>query len=580
MNIPSLVAQRGAELQAHFEQRVNNETQWLYDYLGDTERSAETLKAAFPYILADKAIGSVQNRIYCPDNQNNLLPRLTGVGRANPHYVVNIPCFADSDATKTFAKAANVVALIRSQAFAETDRASYALVRKRIAVVLGMNRPKSLDAARNRNFIKRLEKQAPALVGLSCRMIGFLWDPKWNLKPEIERKILSEVRAYKLIKVLRPKEASRLRIALEGQKGTNSAIRSQIPYQAIREKIFRSQETKAFFEVFTDDAREVYLSTLDDDSIALRSERGLFSTYDAMIAAHIARTNKNPELLSTGYCLKSAEDQILRFAVDMDRAVRVATAKHIPLGPYYAEPNILFRIQKQLYRRGKYSFMGTGKSLESRRFIQNTQKAGVLLDGTTVVSSYKNPLVTETPDRMKTLKSQRLKTVTGLNVKQKQVLQTLRGISQTHVFPKQWADNLYIALPFKAKKVTDATGALMGVYNSFHPISLIMGWNSVAGKYRKANFDIVMDIYKRHAKALKAVFLDPSSYQRELVAFLGQIEEGKKEICRLFFKTQSDIFLIKCQELEKLGLEKEWMEKVVLAAHDSGLAIEKSLRSL
>lgn len=575
------IAQIRKELEFHVQQKSENQ-KWLRYYLDDDVlKTSEVFKKFFPYTLPESSGGKLEKKFYKPQNQNTLFPNLKEGGERDPHYVMNIPCFADLDPRKTFEKVSDVVTLIRQQAFGETEEFSFQMLEKRLSLVIGMNRPESLDEMRNREFVRIIENEAPNIEGIPYRIIGFFWRPKWKIKEGMGKNTLSPQRAYHLVKVLRPRNADILRTGLEGEKGVNCDVKSQIPIRKIREQIFKSQETKDFFEHYFQGERESYLFTFDDDCLGLKNGgKGLLSVYDDMIASHIMEKKKIPELLTTGYQLKEQEYQILRFAVEMDRNIRAVIVKHIPRGVYYTEPNTLFRIQMALYRMGKYSFKGKGKELESRRFIQNAKDAGVLFDETTVICVSENPVTTETPVRMLTDKSQRLKTITDVTVREKDYLQTSRGVSQSHAFPKQWAENVYVGLPITVSKVRHATKALMNILNVFHPTSLIMEWKVVDGKYKATNYDEVMHFYNDYAESMKNIYFEPSKYADELATFESRAEGSEREVYSLFFKIRREILFENCRTLETFGLERGWMDKVVLAAFDTGLVIERFLSSL
>src|SRR5205085_556905 len=114
-------------------------------------------------------------------------------------------------------------------------------------------------------------------------------------------------------------------------------------------------------------------------------------------------------------------------------------------------------------------------------------------------------VTTSTPARMKTLKNERVQTLTPQVIKQKQYLKALRGLPQTHATPKQWADNLYVGLGFQCPLVTNATTPMMHIFSVFDPISRMF---NEPGRFSPQIFDQIKDEYDQPLNDAQDSMLD------------------------------------------------------------------------
>ncbi|MFT4554508.1 MAG: hypothetical protein ACI9S8_003159 [Chlamydiales bacterium] len=573
-------------IENHLQEKLQNHSQWLEKTLSQAEP-----EKFFPYYADNEktATATVLERTYNPRQKNISYPLCEDSKDEDPLFLVNTPFVPKtwqegsqknlSLNSKKWQKdncenLVNCLEKIASESFGKTEAFSRKESKRKLAIVVGMNCPLSLDNNKNRDFIGMLRNVA-TVESISYRCFGFFWKPLWCQKEGMGKKTYPIEKAFLLIKLLKPQQAAKVRAKLEGN------LQSQIPFQNIREKIFKGTQTQDFFRHFAEKGGDapVYFSCLDDDFVSLRHREGLYSTYSKLISDGKMKKGKYPKLLSTGYTVQSGTQPLIKIAVDMERMVRAATAKHIPLGPYYPEPNFIFQLDYKLYKDGKYSFKGAGKSLESRRFIQNAMKV-TTLDASNVIFYPHAPLLTRTPARMVTKKIIALGNIDSRNIKQKGVLTGLRSISQSHAFPKQWADNLYIALPVSTK-VTNVTQPLMNIHNSFSPISLMMSWEAGAKKYSSKNFDAVNKLYLSYSQNLSEALVDSSTSDLALNTFIALGETAsEKKTYRTFFETHQGILVKAFSDLKKEGLSQEWIGKICKAAKGSGAAMLKSLRGV
>ena len=131
--------------------------------------------------------------------------------------------------------------------------------------------------------------------------------------------------------------------------------------------------------------------------------------------------------------------------------------------------------------------------------------------------------------------------------------------------PKQWADNIYPILPIVASQVTDVTTPMMYIFTVFDPISLAFGASPNAS-YSAKNFDYVMANYDEYTKAILegADPENPNAYPK-LKEKKWLIAAGNARLAA------------QKKELRNLGLNKEWIDKIVIAASSSGKAIHNTL---
>ncbi|MBX7066988.1 MAG: hypothetical protein K1X28_07140 [Parachlamydiales bacterium] len=474
-------------LERHVEQRFANHY-WLEQCLGGDEE-------AFPYRASESAEGTVLKPFSAGEEVGS---RVSPDESASSHFIVNIPMRRLPSNSLDHSKIRHLFDLIRDQSFGRTSRISAEQVKKRLAVVLGINQIHSLDPALNRNF-KDFIRTVPLIGDVANRVIGFFWRPIWRrdigVKPEdamnqnqwelLKKRLLPAEKAFLLLKALSPENAAKVRKTYEQPGGLHPSIVDQVPYQRIREQIKNSGATRTYVSQLQEDAPDasIYFTTMDADFSDLRAgtRKGIFSRLEELI-----EEEESPSIASLGYSLDEQEKIILRLAVKIDMAVRAT----MPM-PYFPEPFTAYKVRRpnQPAFLHKISFLGRGNGLESRRFIQNGEKW--FTDGAVLKAD--GGLVTDAPGRMKTEYNQKFETLTLAILKNKRTLQALRSrVIQSHAFPKQWADIFYAGLPFSCPRVTDATTPMMHIFAVFDPISRMFAKD----RYTSAVFDEEMENYE------------------------------------------------------------------------------------
>ncbi len=434
-----------------------------------------------------------------------------------PVYLINIPSIPPKGPQDEGYK--RLINLIRREAFGNGLLASIIEVKQRIAVVIGFNRPRSLESQRNVdfiNFVEDLTKQS--LTGgeeIAVQPFGFFWIPVWtprecakeekatleglgfSLKQKKPSKkktakpakapkyffetqdLLNGIQAYLLLKSRCPDSGRAVINAIEEGQQPFDNLRSQIPYQRIRQRINDSVLNTACIARFRSRAPSAptYIALLDSDSLAMRThELGLFSRYDQLINTFQESNRCLPHMLSTGYQLAPSERcGVLRFGIPMDMKIRCAVAKVFPNGIYLPEPNLIFLLRSN-QNIGQFSFLGEGTDAEGRWFKRNAVRMK-LIDPKLIVFSPEGGLITATPGRMRDkLRNPDVAQINADSISNPSILQDLAGISQSHANHMIWATNIRVGLEIKGN-VGKANKPLIALFNAFSPLRFLIDYD-------------------------------------------------------------------------------------------------------
>lgn len=452
-------------LEDHLQQRIADRS-WLEPCLNENEE-------AFPYEIKGvkknkgeaKGKATICSNYFYPDNQGTR--HVHQLKQTSPQFIVNVPMGRAPSLTSKGLNPHRMLHKLKAQSFSTNASASSRMFKSRVSVVVGINQAASISSKVNRYFKKKIKKMPLFDSVGSVRVFGFLWQPEYE-KVSDNTKISSAKKAFTLLKVLSPKIAKVVRKNLELPNGKlHPSLRSQIPYNLIRETILKSEFTSAFAEKMREKypSAPIYLATLDPDFLNLRIGKGIFSKALNNISLD------NPfSVIGTGYQADPNELPLIRYAVKIDMMVRTAILQHIPYGAYFPEPFFLVLVGKpnEEDHLSELSFIGDGNALESRRMIQIGKKKHVLDNNMHFIEK---GIVTAAPDRWKTKKNKDHATLAPIDFKRKWALSALRGISQSHLHPKQWADNIYAALSIKCSPPTKATAPMMYIFSVYDPIS-------------------------------------------------------------------------------------------------------------
>lgn len=474
---PILKAEVSSMLKLHIPQKIANRG-WLLPCLN--EQYAE-----FPYIHKEKE-ASVAKIIFIPTNQPTRNPDTQG--SQLPFYLVNVP-HAHRQGAQGYESLLKLLNLYKNESFGLTALESENEIKNRFSLVVGVNQMQSLDQGVNLDFEDWIAN-IPVVEGIAYRIIGFNWVPNWIKTAEAPPLTYPPMTAFTLLKQFSREAALHIRTRLEGTaENLNEKILSQIPIQRIREKIKDSPQTTDIINTISQRnlLAPIYFGVMDDDAINLKRGTGLFTRFDQTIRAY-----NNPSAVTHGYSVIEPNRPLIELGVRLDMVCRAAMNSIFSYSAYFPEPGSLFCVKRPngIPTLPTLSFIGDGQALENRRLIANGLRINLLYrDGVFIADG---GVTTATPNRMKTIKNGKLPVLTAQKLKNKTNLQSLRGISQSHISPKQWADNLYLALDFIVPKVTDATGPMMHLYGVYDPLSRIF---NIPGKYSPNSVNTVLLSY-------------------------------------------------------------------------------------
>ena len=526
-----------------------NHLQWVYPCVieGDAD--------AFPYFPQEKeGVANIDNSPEAvPDGPFAPFPQ-----REEPElgYLLNIPArFRDAE------ECAALLEKLRDEAFLGNSRQSRRLAKDRVAVVLGVNKRRSLDESANQ--FDGLDEMR-TVGNLHYKIVPFFWVPQWSCSLERSRKLYSKEDAFRLFKVLRPKKAANWLKEVEG----GEVVSKQLNFQRMRQTIKDSTFTREFHRAMGASGLRVYYGIVDADFETLRLEdEGILSVADRRIAEYEENNGCIPSVFSPGYFAGPDETPLTRLAIKLDMAVRAAMAESIPMAPYYPEPATFVYTGEDVRDFRKLTFIGAGRTLESRRFLQSGIEAKILEKETFLFTA--DPcLATTIPDRLKPTNHQNVHDLTFENIGKKSVLQSLRGIGQTHIFPKIWGDEMYKALPVTASRVTELTGPMMRLFSLFDPINLTYQVPAnLNTRYHHKYFEIVLGFFDD--------YVDYMTGKLELKTLVSRLKvaPGEKRDYRAFFQSRNTSLDEEIGNIKQFVKKQEWIDLIQQAAIDSGRAI-------
>ncbi len=507
-------------------------SEWLSNCL---KGSAE----AFPYRIKKRGKAHILNKIYLPSDQNTINP--SDLKQPAPRFVVTIPDGRRPSPNPNTSKISHILTRLKNESFSTRASSSSRKFKSRVAVVIATNQVKSLDSEYNKAFISTIRKTHD-FAGTASRLFGFMWTPEY-VQTSSAKNPYPPQKCFRILKDRSREQAEKVRSLVEEKEGRlHPHIRSQIPYRQIREILLTISYTRSFVTFFERSAPKapIYFTTMDNDFISLRigNGEGIFEKASNLIA----EKENLVSVIGAGYQPTENEKPIIRLAVKIDMAVRVAMTRVIPYSAYCPEPFlcVLARRPGAPNHIRKLTFRSYKKDpLESRRIIENGRDAGILDDHMAFI---RDGIVTSSPARWKTKKNDSYPVLDARTIKEEEVLKALRNVSQGHYIERKWAMQVYCALKFKTARYTDATAPMMHIFRLFDPISRIYNTN---GDSPEIIFDYVMENYSNDLKDLD--------------------------------KDQLNVLMTARKCLEDLHMDDEMIDLVVEAARESGFAIYEEL---
>ena len=347
------------------------------------------------------------------------------------------------------------------ESFGETVEISRQEAPSRVAITALQNRLRSIS--RSRNYTRerpQLDRENPNAVPI--KNVCYHIVPQWlkhgenGTKPTDQEEVARFFRAFKAWEQRQGidinTDASAARLFRRHYEDNFGPI---VPFQSFRNRIKDDAVTINAVNNFyaKNPENPTYLLFFDDDFRTLRPFGvGLLSIYDQFVNYKVKYTGKIPTLLSTGYRFATQPD-ISLVASEIDRWVRAATAKIIPTGTCYPEPNMAIKTQDTAQNRPIINAQfdekkNTKSKTESRDFIKAALAHGDITNDTASFLPY-GPLPTETPQRVinksRNVKAERNSRGRIINW-DKSALQFLRTLPQSHVESRDWTQGVMAAM--------------------------------------------------------------------------------------------------------------------------------------
>lgn len=370
-----------------------------------------------------------------------------------------------------------------------------------LSVSFGLNRPKSLSTGKNR----LLYEEAKSIPNSSITSLhfSFFWNYRWEMLQQTRTGVkpvavnYETVRSfYKQLKKYNPGRARHFR-----RMNENQSRNPMVPYREIRETLKNHQNTKDLVQQAWKhgSSTHVYLSFIDADTKKFGKNEGLYTTY-----TQLSTELKAPDVMSTGYeYFDEKSHPLIQFASMLDRQVRAATAKHVPMGVYYPEPNICVKVPQDqstvpesFHELTKTGYLSSASYTSPKESVLLLSKVCKRIGFSAVYANH-NPLLTTT-----TVRATKNKKGGGFNFgaaklhngkfydwSWQNIKDIMHNISQSHLQPMEWAKNLLHAYECNTKvclyngnipiSITDGSvirnitiSLLSRLFNSYDPISL------------------------------------------------------------------------------------------------------------
>lgn len=297
-------------------------------------------------------------------------------------FVINVPMWVptpDEDPeTDIMSQCQKFLDLLETTGFNKEDQVHL----KDVAIIIGLNGED--DPERKKILKKLLEKKENS----KCRFekISFTWGPQGDIQHE----------------------------------------KKTPPYQKIREYLKNDEKTKKLVREIREDNCLVYFSFIDADTVSFNQ---VYSSYLQIVQDHSNDHSDPPTVMTTGYEFPEGK---FKEASQVDRKMRIKTAKHFPLGTYYPEPNFCVLLspgvdtllESFIDKRSQSESMESPVLIRQVKMRDMSHFSAIFADG--------KPIITTVP--------------LGSKVDSKGLTTT-----QSHLIPHVWATGAYTHLEMKYK---------------------------------------------------------------------------------------------------------------------------------
>lgn len=351
--------------------------------------------------------------------------------------------FVQGNKSEEYSRAHKLLELLEKGGFDEADKDYIG----NIGVSIGLNRPYSLSSRKNSFLEKELHRNEKTII--KYKKAAFFWDVLWTNKAGDKKEHDDVQKFYRQLKRKDPAKAKKF-LEINEELELPSP-----PYQYIREYIKNHKNTKELIQSLRTDDTVIYFSSIDSDT---KHFNGIYSSYLKIIA----KAKKLPTVMSTGYEFseeKEGVDYPFVIASRVDRMVRVETAKYVPLGVYYPEPNMCILIPDNNDTISE-SFIST---VSSERQKQKLESAIILRQVAgradfIAIFSGDNPIITTIPERVRADGGKFSEQFKRNHIPTIEDKKALAAIAQSHLDPWQWAINLYMHRSFELLNPDDERG--------------------------------------------------------------------------------------------------------------------------
>ncbi len=504
------------DFRIHFKQKIEN-TKWLGRLFEYCQRGNNASRgkfkalqpitepfASFPYRWDVKKSTMKITQVGEPIVKDH-----TKFDRDQTTFIVSLP-FHNPSADEI----SRIVTSIENQSFGKTQKASKALVKTRVAVVIGLNNCLSFNPEKNgefKNQVKNLrEKKLASCVSLT--IIPFFWGHVWISKSakELKLKILISSHIHPIQGCYRIANSyfrylrdSADNLWIDDQfRQSGSPLEKTIPYQAIRNQILHSVALKRYFQSSKSEVK--YILSLDGDFLSLKaadSSVGLLTHYDAIVEEYNEKTGSYPDVVSTGYeSPKKEKNELIKAGIELDRAIRAAISGKFV---YMPEPNFGFRVT-DVADLSRLSWTGgTTMDTESRRLIENGVEREIL-DSDLFVYSNRGSVQTEIDAAWRTTTVNKYLKMEPAHFLQKGVQKALRGIHQSYADPQIWAKNVYNGLRVTVSSyVKDAIAPMKCIRELFDPITMRKVRYDATLRIQVSDFKTLFDAFSAYVECMR-----------------------------------------------------------------------------
>ncbi|MFN4174651.1 MAG: hypothetical protein ACK4HV_06070, partial [Parachlamydiaceae bacterium] len=447
-----------------------NHHEYLLSVCGKTIQGKDCSKKVFPYWV-DTAHEAVAQPILFSGGSCNKPDVLDD----RPHYVVMIPMVLP----KSWVWLNSLIIRFFKEACETVDQ------KKRTTLVIGVNVRRGLDSSmlnRLHNLYKDWKRPS-----FSCVVMGFTWDPQYTLN--VSDWTYDVYKTYRIMHLIDYKTAIPIKVHFEH-------IKVNIPYVNIREAIYRANATKAVFEKFLE-GKNVFYGIADPDA---KSFNHVIKGADIELEKFKEEKGDYPDIFSPGYEASSDESPVIQLGFKIDRKIRSETNRFFGMGSYFSETFFLFRIKKTL---SDHTFVSQetkkNQALESRRLFQNGVRKGVI-DPDKTHHGGDFPIQTAVMERSKTAFTEKRLEMNKENLYSTEALKCLCGLTYSNLHPREWANNLYVALPEKASNTQSIILPMQMIYKAVHPI--YVAYELLGRKFSPNQFRVWLERFHAYASCI------------------------------------------------------------------------------